>query len=501
MAQVLNQLFDFLSPFSSAFLPVIVALLLPTLLACFKTVHSRALSLFILIVLFFALYRILTISEGIEKWLSALESPIFASLSFVVLPALYLPRGEFYRVFLAIPVICILVVPFAIADSYSAIPSDKSGFFWFLIRPAYMIAALVSLLVLIQPALDLKWYRRVVRLTLFLVLIYGGFALRSDYNDYTEMVKRRGQGETTQILMETTPVMKDDRALVYLPSAPCRFSADGGYVQGCNVEMFQRVMMLDFSKIFAGEPGEIYAASVLFAAFMILLVLLFITARWTCGWLCPLSTAGDALDWIRKKLRLPHYKPSKPVKISLFASGLGLLGVTLLMARLIPSLNEQGEIAGCKLPIYPFCKICPGQQICPVAAQGLAGYPPLPTAEWLFGFFKVFCVLLLAFFLLAFMTGRKLWCRFCPMGLISGFFNRGGMFKLKKNALKCNSCGACAEVCPMDIDLVRVEMKNENVSSYDCVLCLKCVEKCPRDGCLSLEHNGFKITESKFRTK
>ena len=53
----------------------------------------------------------------------------------------------------------------------------------------------------------------------------------------------------------------------------------------------------------------------------------------------------------------------------------------------------------------------------------------------------------------------------------------------------------------MDIGRVRDEMQREDVSSYHCVLCLKCVEKCPRDGCLALEHAGARVTESKFDGK
>jgi Fe-S-cluster-containing hydrogenase component 2 len=59
----------------------------------------------------------------------------------------------------------------------------------------------------------------------------------------------------------------------------------------------------------------------------------------------------------------------------------------------------------------------------------------------------------------------------------------------------------CSEVCPADVDLLRAEIHDSNVSSYDCILCLKCVEMCPRDGCLSLEHAGTVVLESRFRER
>jgi len=168
------------------------------------------------------------------------------------------------------------------------------------------------------------------------------------------------------------------------------------------------------------------------------------------------------------------------------------------MSKAYPALNSDGKFAGIKIPIFPFCKICPGQQICPLVTKGLSGYPPLPGREWAFGFFRYGCLIILFFYAIAFMTARRLWCRFCPMGMISGLFNRGAAITLCKLPSRCNNCGVCAEVCPMNIESVRDEMQNQNVSSFDCILCLKCLEKCPKDGCLSLEYEGHKIIESKF---
>ena len=75
------------------------------------------------------------------------------------------------------------------------------------------------------------------------------------------------------------------------------------------------------------------------------------------------------------------------------------------------------------------------------------------------------------------------------------------MMALQKDSRKCNQCGVCTEVCPMDIDTVRTEMKKKNVSSFDCVLCLKCIEQCPKDGCLSLEYGGFPVVKSRYPVK
>ncbi|AGA68991.1 4Fe-4S protein [Desulfitobacterium dichloroeliminans LMG P-21439] len=49
---------------------------------------------------------------------------------------------------------------------------------------------------------------------------------------------------------------------------------------------------------------------------------------------------------------------------------------------------------------------------------------------------------------------------------------------------KCNKCGICAQICPLDV--IRVEMKNqekEMVVKYpdECWYCRACVIDCPKE--------------------
>lgn len=480
---------------------MLAALLLPVLVRRVKGWGWRVAALVFAAAGFSAAYHAVCLSDAAARWLGAVNTPLVTVYLVVILPALHLPRGRAYKLFLAAPAAVMALAVFGVVGAYRSVPPGNEGFYWILIRPAHLMGGVASLLVLIQPLVSLHWFRRIVRVTCLLVLVYGGFAARTSYADYQAMLARRP--DTSPGIMnisETSPVLQHDQRMLHLPSAPCRFTADGGYVQGCNLEMFQRVMQVNLGAVWRRDPGEVNTLAVVVAAVVLLLILCFLTGRWTCGWLCPLSTMGSILDWCRRKLGMPHLKPAQPLKLAYLFSGLSLAGLTMAMAKAYPHLDSQGKFAGCKIPLYPFCKICPSQQVCPVAAHGIAGYAGLPTMEWGFGFFRLGCISLLILFGVSFMIGRRLWCRLCPMGMISGVFNRGGMTRLCKDAEKCNGCGVCAEVCPMDIDLVRAEMENRDVSSFDCVLCLKCVEKCPRDGCLSLEHMGAKVTESHCET-
>ncbi|MFC1484925.1 4Fe-4S binding protein [bacterium] len=369
-------------------------------------------------------------------------------------------------------------------------------------RPAFLIGAVSSFLVIVQYFVNIQVFRKITRISMLVILVYGGFLFRQSYKDYNEMLSRRNIVKNDIIaLSDTTPVMKYDNKLSYIPSAVCRFSAEGGYVQGCVMELLQRVMQINLIKVKKGDTTEVALFAIALAAIFTILVLLYVGARWWCGWICPLSTLGDIFDTLRRWAKLPHFKLNRAFKHSYFYSGISLASFSLLLAKAYAHVNENGMFMGCKIPLYPFCKICPAQQVCPVAAKGPSGYPPLAGTEWLFGFFKVCAIFLVIIFIISFITARKLWCYFCPMGIIGGVFNKNSFISIKKDAQKCNGCGVCNDVCPMDIHKVQKEMIQKDVTSFNCVYCLNCVDNCPQDKCLSLQFANKKIIESKFMEK
>lgn len=448
--------------------------------------------------LFGGSYWLATREPEINPWLYRLESPLLPALLPLALPALLLPRTRAYRIFLVLPALALLGLVIQVIINYRQLPAG-TAYLGLPASPTMLMLGVVAALVLVERWLTLRTFRRVVRLTLFAVLMFGGFLLRQNATDYASMEARRAVARKDIVsFAETTPVLRDDNRLSYLPAAPCRFSADGGYVQGCVLEWGQRLLQLDPRKILAGNVEETALFAITLAAGTSLLALLFIGARAWCGWVCPLALTGDALDWVRRTCGLPHLKPAPSVKLATFASGISLTSFTLLLAAATPRLDAQGRFLGCKIPVYPFCKICPGQQVCPVASKGPAAYPPLPGFDWLGGFFLFAALLLVLFFVASFMAGRRLWCRFCPMGMVGGLFNRGGLVALKKTARRCNGCGVCREVCPMDIPTVATEMTRADVTTFDCIYCLECVAACPQQGCLHAELAGHVVTASTY---
>jgi Fe-S-cluster-containing hydrogenase component 2 len=75
----------------------------------------------------------------------------------------------------------------------------------------------------------------------------------------------------------------------------------------------------------------------------------------------------------------------------------------------------------------------------------------------------------------------RFFCKYlCPLGALYGIVGKISPFKVVRNDDICNGCGKCSEVCPVNIDVQRV---NE-VKSAECINCQICVLNCPKAGAL-----------------
>ena len=97
---------------------------------------------------------------------------------------------------------------------------------------------------------------------------------------------------------------------------------------------------------------------------------------------------------------------------------------------------------------------------------------------------------------------RRSWCRICPLGALIALFSRFPPFKwisvlrLDKVEAKCTKCGVCKRVCPTQVTEVY-EIKGGDVTSSNCLLCLRCVEMCPYEDTLRLKVAGKPIVRSR----
>jgi len=390
--RAIEPLLNLAEPLTSPFLALAMVLLLPLVVRRVRGVGLRVAILSGSVLLFGAAYHLAAQNAAAARWLAALNTPLVAVFLVIILPAMYLPRGRAYRFFLLLPAACVLLAVLGVMDAYRSVPPGKEGFYWFLVRPAYFMGGIASALVLLEPVLSLKWFRFAVRTACALALIYGGFAFRRDYSDYQAMLARRPQAKAARNLLnlsETSPVLRSDERMTYLPSAPCRFTADGGYVQGCNLELFQRMMMVNYGKLFTKDPDPAMTSQMrlLLGALVLLLATCFMAGRWFCGWVCPLSAIGGVLDFLRRTFRLPHFKPTvrmKKIYVYVGLCGVGSSVVGRVRLRwggrqvrggedtAISILQDMSERAG--LPggcgragrLYPVCNVRVGFRLFPL---------------------------------------------------------------------------------------------------------------------------------------
>ena len=72
---------------------------------------------------------------------------------------------------------------------------------------------------------------------------------------------------------------------------------------------------------------------------------------------------------------------------------------------------------------------------------------------------------------------ERFFCKYlCPLGALFSLTARFRFYPLKRQSSKCGSCKLCAAKCPMSVP--RSEL--DEVSSGECINCMKCTEICPK---------------------
>jgi ferredoxin-type protein NapH len=77
---------------------------------------------------------------------------------------------------------------------------------------------------------------------------------------------------------------------------------------------------------------------------------------------------------------------------------------------------------------------------------------------------------------------NRAFCKYaCPVTVFLKATSRFSILKIEADPTLCNECGACVEMCPMDIDLLAYIRSGTRVLSTECMLCQTCVTVCAKD--------------------
>ena len=183
-----------------------------------------------------------------------------------------------------------------------------------------------------------------------------------------------------------------------------------------------------------------------------ILVLAFLfLGRATCGWLCPFGALQDLLASLAGR---KNRRPTQPIGWPRYLKFL-VLGATLASSY---------ALAG-----PTFCWFCP------VGAL-FAGLPyVIMYSAYGLGLAFYAHMAILALVLLAALRVPRFWCRYlCPLGAISGLFNKVSLATARLDRQRCVECHRCLAECPMGLSSL-----GQIGSSVECILCGRCSEACP----------------------
>ena len=201
-----------------------------------------------------------------------------------------------------------------------------------------------------------------------------------------------------------------------------------------------------------------FSFSYYITGFLILLGVLL--GRFICGFLCPFGWLQELLHKIpTKKLSTKKLKPFTYLKYVILA----------VMVVLLPAIIVSDVGIGDPF----FCKY-----LCP---QGvLEGAIPLSAVNAgiraaLGSLFTWKLTVLLTVVVLSVLFFRPFCKWICPLGAFYALLNKVSLFQMKVDKNKCVSCGKCARVCKMDVDVTKTPNHTE------CIRCGMCISACPTD--------------------
>ena len=210
--------------------------------------------------------------------------------------------------------------------------------------------------------------------------------------------------------------------------------------------------------------------------FLILLGVLL--GRVICGFLCPFGWFQELLHKIpTKKLSTKKLKPLTYLKYVV------LLVMVVLLPVLVTNQLGMGDPFFCKY-------LCP---------QGvLEGAIPLSMANAgiraaLGSLFTWKFIVLLTVIVLSIVFYRPFCKWLCPLGAFYALLNKVSLFQMQVDQSKCVSCGKCAKVCKMDVDVTK------SPNHTECIRCGMCIRACPTDA-VSF-HYGFGSGKQQSKTE
>ncbi|MBD3215776.1 MAG: 4Fe-4S binding protein [Candidatus Lokiarchaeota archaeon] len=217
------------------------------------------------------------------------------------------------------------------------------------------------------------------------------------------------------------------------------------------------------------------------------LIILF-TARFFCGWVCPIGTIQDGLTALpieTKTMKISTHNSLVKVKyffvviLILIIVPLGITKYTDI-AFYIEFRENLGDFANKPFGFFSLSEfIFVTLPNILVSIWQTGGLTPIFSNLWTFIIFFFFLVILILS-----VWYPRMYCRyFCPFGALASVLSSYSFLKLSRSPVRCvgrQECGICEKVCPKQIRILD-EPFEFFTGDGECNLCSKCLEECPYD--------------------
>ena len=263
------------------------------------------------------------------------------------------------------------------------------------------------------------------------------------------------------------------------------------------------VQLVAFAAIF-----YLYSKNIPLLYYLAIFPITIVLGRLYCGWICPFGFVMDIgilLKRIRRKAyRILPDKLNRSLHKLRYIILLFFLLLPILLWWLDPLPNLDYAVLVLRFlsgPFRPYAILLDPMipLIVPYASPFAFNtiYFNYPYAQDIVSFIsgisgQVVAVVFVCLTLAGSFLIKRVWCRFCPTGSSLAVVNRFRGFKwapvlyIDKDGENCNDCGVCNRVCPMQVN----ELCDENggkINTSMCILCVRCVESCPKPDALKLK--------------
>lgn len=207
---------------------------------------------------------------------------------------------------------------------------------------------------------------------------------------------------------------------------------------------------LIYTMILKGDFNFIQA----FPRIIVLVAIIPITiffGRFFCGWFCAFGSFNDFIYMISSKVFKTKFKVNRKLDVIL-----KLLKYFILVFIVFLIWTKGNTLFDNSSPWDAFAQI--------------TNFPKA-IINYFIGF------VLLAFITVGAIYIERFFCRYlCPLGAMFTIISKFRKIKIDKHTEKCGKCRVCTNNCAMGINIYKMEQ----VSSGECINCLKCIDVCPR---------------------